>query len=192
MLIQLQKGPESQSSGYFTRVFVQQSVKRVIRPLYQDSKHCTIALGHWVPLSGIGRWALDRHSSGCGFATLSGPGQAPDRTEGNSSFALTHPARFSYCLHRKRDSLGRSQRTYVFSVMAHGLKVLADLFAVRGHVLKKWLFFRFAYGVRQDFGPNNDANGRTALARDLRHIMAFSHHHDPPQAESYSLVQSPA
>ena len=37
---------------------------------------------------------------------------------------------------------------YVFSVMAHGLKVLADLFVVRGHALKKWLFFRFAYGVR--------------------------------------------
>ena len=37
---------------------------------------------------------------------------------------------------------------YVFSVMAYGLKVLAELFAVRGHDLKKWLFFRFAEGVR--------------------------------------------
>ncbi len=68
------------------------------------------------------------------------------------SFALTHPSRFSYRIHRKSASSGRSQRArvraYVFSVMAHGLKVLADLFAVRGHVLKKWLFFRFAYGVR--------------------------------------------
>ncbi len=33
---------------------------------------------------------------------------------------------------------------YVFSVIAYGPKVLADLFAVRGHALKKWLFFRFA------------------------------------------------
>ena len=32
--------------------------------------------------------------------------------------------------------------------MAHSLKVLADLFAFRGHALKKWLFFRFAEGVR--------------------------------------------
>ena len=32
--------------------------------------------------------------------------------------------------------------------MAYGLTVLADLFAVRGHDLKKWLFFRFAEGVR--------------------------------------------
>ena len=37
---------------------------------------------------------------------------------------------------------------YVFSVMAYGLKVLADLFAVRGHDLKKCLFFLFAEGVR--------------------------------------------
>ena len=128
--------------------------------------------------------------------------------------------------------------------MAYGLKVFAELFAVRGHALKKiplkklhvltnaatkfrkslihvltnaancsrfrqkvvlvfktttfsaeskkCLVFRFAERVRQDFGPNNDANCRTALARDLRNIMAFSNHHDPPQAESYSLVQSPA
>ena len=32
--------------------------------------------------------------------------------------------------------------------MAHGPKVLADLFAVRGHALKKLLFFRCAEGVR--------------------------------------------
>ena len=40
------------------------------------------------------------------------------------------------------------QMTYVFSVMLHGHKVLADLFAIRGHALKKCLFFRFAEGVR--------------------------------------------
>ena len=33
---------------------------------------------------------------------------------------------------------------YVFSVREYGLKVLADLFAGRGHALKKCLFFRFA------------------------------------------------
>ena len=32
--------------------------------------------------------------------------------------------------------------------MAYGPKVHADLFAVRGHALKKWLYFRFAEGVR--------------------------------------------
>ena len=32
--------------------------------------------------------------------------------------------------------------------MAYGLKVLADLFAVRGHALKKCLFFRSAERVR--------------------------------------------
>ena len=37
---------------------------------------------------------------------------------------------------------------YVFSVMAYGREVLADLFVVRGHALKKCLFFRFAEGVR--------------------------------------------
>ena len=36
----------------------------------------------------------------------------------------------------------------MFSVMAYGLKVLADLFAGRVHALKKCLFFRFAEGVR--------------------------------------------
>ena len=36
----------------------------------------------------------------------------------------------------------------MFSVIANGLKVLVDLFAVRGHALEKWLFFRFAEGVR--------------------------------------------
>ncbi len=36
----------------------------------------------------------------------------------------------------------------MFSEMVYGLKVLAELFAVRGHDLKKWLFFRFAEGVR--------------------------------------------
>ena len=36
----------------------------------------------------------------------------------------------------------------MYSAMAYGLKVLAELFAVRGHDLKKWLFFRFAEGVR--------------------------------------------
>ena len=39
--------------------------------------------------------------------------EVPDRTEGTSSFALTHPGRFSYCLHRKRASSGRSQRARV-------------------------------------------------------------------------------
>ena len=47
----------------------------------------------------------------------------------------------------------------------------------------KWLFF----GVRQNCGPNNDTNCRTALARDFRGIMAFSNHQDPPKAESYSV-----
>ena len=37
---------------------------------------------------------------------------------------------------------------YVFSVIAYGLKVPADLFAGRGHALKKCLFFRFAERVR--------------------------------------------
>ena len=35
----------------------------------------------------------------------------------------------------------------MYSAMAY-VKVLAELFAVRGHDLKKWLFFRFAEGVR--------------------------------------------
>ena len=45
-----------------------------------------------------------------------------------------------------RSLLAKSE--YVFSVMAYGLKDLADLFAVWGHALKKCLFFRFAEGVR--------------------------------------------
>ena len=77
---------------------------------------------------------------------------------------------------------------YVFSVIAYGLKVLENLFDVRGHVLGKFLFFRFAEGVREDCGPNNDAICRTALARDFRRIVRFSNRQDPPQAESYSLA----
>ena len=38
--------------------------------------------------------------------------------------------------------------SYVFGVIAYGLKVLASQFDLRGHDLKKWLFFRFAEGVR--------------------------------------------
>ncbi len=34
-------------------------------------------------------------------------------TEGTSSFALTHPARSSYCLHRKRASSGQLKRAMV-------------------------------------------------------------------------------
>ena len=37
--------------------------------------------------------------------------------------------------------------------MAYGLKVLADLFTGRCHALKKWLFFRFAEGVRPYKSP---------------------------------------
>ena len=76
--------------------------------------------------------------------------------------------------------------------MAYGLKFLASLFDVRGHVLEKCLFFRFAEGVRQDCGPNNEAICRTALARDFRRVVAFSILQIPPQAESYSLDHSPA
>ena len=43
-----------------------------------------------------------------------------------------------------RDWLSTPLRRYVFSVREYGLKVLADLFAGRGHALKKCLFFRFA------------------------------------------------
>ena len=53
----------------------------------------------------------------------------------------------------------RSKLRYLFSVMAYGLQVLADLFAVRGHVLKKWLFFRFAEGVRPYKPPYSRSAG---------------------------------
>ena len=43
----------------------------------------------------------------------------------------------------------KSSRDFcVFSVIAYDLKVLASFFGLRGHVLEKWLFFRFAEGVR--------------------------------------------
>ena len=54
---------------------------------------------------------------------------------------------------------------YVFSAMAYGLKVLADLFAVRGHDLKKWLFFRFAEGVRP-YKPPFAGSGQFVKATD--------------------------
>lgn len=38
----------------------------------------------------------------------------------------------------------------MFNVKAPGLKVLADLFAVRRHALMKCLFFRFGEGERPD------------------------------------------
>ena len=56
-------------------------------------------------------------------------------------------------------------REYVFSVMAYGLKVLGDLFAVRGHVLEKWLFFRFAEGVRP-YKPPYASSGQFVKAAD--------------------------
>ena len=43
--------------------------------------------------------------------------------------------------------------------MAYGLKVLANLFAVRGHALNKWLFFRFAEGVRPYKPPYSRSAG---------------------------------
>ncbi len=49
--------------------------------------------------------------------------------------------------------------------MAYGLKVLADLFAVRGHDLKKWLFFRFAEGVRP-YKPPFAGSGQFVKAAD--------------------------
>ena len=44
----------------------------------------------------------------------------------------------------RRDCHRAPLHRYVFSVREYGLKVLADLFAGRGHALKKCLFFRFA------------------------------------------------
>ena len=54
---------------------------------------------------------------------------------------------------------------YVFRVMAYGLKVLADLFAVRGHDLKKWLFSRFAEGVRP-YKPPYASSGQFVKVAD--------------------------
>ena len=49
--------------------------------------------------------------------------------------------------------------------MAYGLKVLANIFAVRGHALKKWLFFRFAEGVRP-YKPPYAGSGQFVKAAD--------------------------
>ena len=48
---------------------------------------------------------------------------------------------------------------YLIGVSAYGLKVLADLFAVRGHALKKCLFFRFTEGVRPYKPPYSRSAG---------------------------------
>ncbi len=49
--------------------------------------------------------------------------------------------------------------------MAYGLKVLAESFAVRGHALKKRLFFRFAEGVRP-YKPPYAGSGQFVKAAD--------------------------
>ncbi len=49
--------------------------------------------------------------------------------------------------------------------MAFGLKLLASLFELRGHVLEKWLFFRFAEGVRP-CKPPLARSGQFAKAAD--------------------------
>ena len=80
----------------------------------------------------------------------------------------------------------------IYSPFGVNLSSEVPLGGTKDDGLKKWLFFRFAEGVRQDCGPNNNTNCRTALARDFRRIAAFSNLQDPPQAESYSLDHSPA
>ena len=61
--------------------------------------------------------------------------------------------------------LGEEALLYVFSVIAYGLKVLAGLFAVRGHALKKRLFFRFAEGVRP-YKPPSAGSGQFVKSAD--------------------------
>ena len=55
--------------------------------------------------------------------------------------------------------------------MAYGLKILADLLAVRGHALKKFLFFRFAERVRP-YKPHYAGSVQFVKAADPeKHIL---------------------